>query len=86
MKVNEARTPFRVLAFLIAVPAWIIAVLALISIIDNGTDKYTNLSLVLGMSLFALSMSWVAVAGYMPKVLLRLFSRGGRIAEDKDLK
>ena len=84
LKVNEARLPFRILAFLIAIPAWLIAVVALTSIISNGVDKYMNWSLVTGMSLFALSMSWVAIAGYMPKVLWGWFSRGG--TADEDLK
>ncbi len=64
---------------------WIISSLAGYSVLKNGTSEYVNWQLVLGMFVGAVSFSYVAFAGYMPKFLLHLFSRGS-VAEDKDLK
>jgi len=85
MKTNEARPLFRVLSFIIALLMWLVCGLSLVSVLENGSGKYQNWELVIGMLIGAVSFSYVAFAGYMPKVLLMLFSRGP-VADDKDLK
>ncbi len=86
MKTNEARPLFRVLSFFIAILMWAVCALTLISIYESGPGKYQNWELAIGMFLGAVSFSYVAIAGYMPKLLLRLFSHGGLVADDKDLR
>lgn len=86
MKTNEARPLFRVLSFFIAALMWTVCALTLFSIYDSGSGKYQNWELAIGMFLGAVSFSYVAIAGYMPKLLLRLFSRSGSVADDKDLR
>lgn len=86
MKTNEARPFFRVLSFFIAILMWAVCTLTLFSIYESGSGQYQNWELAIGMFLGALSFSYVAIAGYMPKLLLKLFSRGGSVADDKDLK
>ncbi|MCT7941385.1 hypothetical protein [Shewanella holmiensis] len=85
MKTNEARPLFRVLSFIIALLMWFVFGSSLLSVLENGSGKYQNWELVLGMFIGAVSFSYVAIIGYMPKILLMFFSRGS-VADDKDLK
>ena len=64
---NEARLAFRIVAGIIALFGWPIAVLAF---------AISHWQVAFGSALLALSCSWVAIAGYMPRTLVRLFSRG----------
>ncbi|NQZ80888.1 MAG: hypothetical protein HRT52_07710 [Colwellia sp.] len=85
MKTNEARPLFRVLSFIIALLMWLVCGSSLVSVLENGSGEYQNWELVIGMLIGAVSFSYVAIAGYMPKILLMLFSRGS-VADDKYLK
>lgn len=81
MKANEARPLFRILALCIALPCWFVLILFLISVNEAGVLDWQFAS---GMLLGAVSFSYIAFAGYMPKFLLSLFSHGG--IRDKHLK
>ena len=85
MKTNEARPLFRILSFIIALLMWFVCGSSLVSVLEHGSGKYQNWELVIGMLIGAVSFSYVAIMGYMPKVLLMLFTRGP-VADDKDLK
>ena len=85
MKTNEARPLFRVLSFIIALLMWLVCGSSLVSVLENGSGEYQNWELVIGMLIGAVSFSYVAIAGYMPKTLLMQFSRGS-VADDKYLK
>ena len=85
MKSNEARPLFRVLSFIIALLMWYVFASSLQSVLENGSSKYNNWELVAGMLIGAVSFSFVAFVGYMPKALFSIFSRGS-VGDDKDLK
>jgi len=80
MKRNEARPVFRILAATIAIPSWIF-LLYMLSQGLNGIDG----QIILSFLFMAVSFSYVSIAGYMPKFLLQIFSRGP-VGDDKDLK
>lgn len=84
MKTNEARPLFRVLSFIIASLMWFVFVSTLF-VLENASSKYINWELAVGMLIGAISFSFVAFVGYMPKSLFLLFSRGS-VGDNKDLK
>ena len=69
LKPNEARPVLRVLGGLVAVLAWAVGILGVL---------LGDWRLAIGMFLFALAFSYVAIVGYMPKIFVRLFARGGK--------
>lgn len=71
---NEARPAFRIAAGIIALGGWPVAVLA---------AAISHWQVCVASALLALSCSWVAIAGYMPRMLVRLFSRGPVPNEDR---
>ncbi len=85
MKTNEARPLFRVLSFIMAVLMWFVFGSSLLSVLENGSSKYNNWELVIGMFIGAVSFSFVALVGYMPEALFKLFSRVS-IGNGRDLK
>ncbi|KZN61725.1 hypothetical protein [Pseudoalteromonas luteoviolacea] len=81
MKANEARPLFRTLALCMALPCWAVLILLLMSVNEAGVLDWQFAS---GMLVGAVSFSYIAFAGYMPKFLLGLFSYGA--VRDKNLK
>lgn len=77
LKPNEARPLLRMLAGLTALLAWAVGILVL-----AAGDCRSAAS----MLLFALAFSYVAIAGYMPKALVSLFSRGGKVTGYDEMK
>lgn len=80
---NQARPLYRMLAAPVALVGWFAGVSMLIHIVDYGTSDYFTWTLTAGTLLGALSFSYVVVAGYMPRNLLRLF---GATPPPEDLK
>lgn len=82
MKKNEARMFFRLLALLIGIFGWgTFFLFVWLSATRGGWDwriAMTALAL-------AISMSYVALRGYMPKSLLRIYS-WGPVGRDNELK
>ncbi|GHU29171.1 hypothetical protein AGMMS50256_13470 [Betaproteobacteria bacterium] len=77
LKPNEARPVLRVLAGLAALPGWAAGVVALL-----GKDWWIGASSLL----FALSFSYLAIAGYMPRIFVRLFARGGSVSGQERMR
>ena len=55
------------------------------AVLIEGGSEYRDSKLVLSMFVGAVAFGYVALAGYMPKFLLHLFSRGP-VASNRDLK
>jgi len=64
---------FRVLAFLVALPAWVVSIHMITRLLQKGASQYTSWELAIGMLLGGLAFTMVAISGYMPKILFRLF-------------
>jgi hypothetical protein len=91
MKQNEARLVFRVLAFLIAVSAWIVTVaMCLEFLLQGDSPSLENWWFLYVSVFFAIAFTLVAFTGRVPKVLIRIWpSQGGLgtfMPEDKDLR
>jgi len=86
LKVNEARTLFRILAAIVAILAAAVAGSDLLRLI-RGSEFDRDDWQFLATSVFAfISFSFVTFSGYMPKALLYIWTRGSSVAEDKDLR
>lgn len=85
MKINEARPLFRVLAGLISIVTWFAFGFTVFFPPSNFSSAFPHFGILLGMFIGAVSFSYVAISGYMPKLLLRMFA-WGTIASDDDLK
>ncbi len=70
LRPNEARPLLRVLAGSIAVLGWPASLLALVF------GDWTSAA---SMLLFSIAFSYVAIVGYMPKTLVSLLTRGGKV-------
>ncbi len=85
MKKNEARPFFRILAGGASLLFWFVFILTSYASIKHGFTEHRDLKLSLTMLVGATGFTYIAVAGYMPKFILSLFSRGP-VARDEDLK
>ncbi len=86
MKANEARFGFRIFSALVGLFAWIgLAVLLVTGAFrESGNIDWRVIILFL---LFGISFSYIAIAGYLPRSLLRLFTFGhGPVADRKNLR
>ncbi|KZN38102.1 hypothetical protein N474_01475 [Pseudoalteromonas luteoviolacea CPMOR-2] len=73
MEMLKARKIFRLLAIFLALPLWVITTVILFAImIEQYNGSYTWLSFIGALS-GALGFSYVAVRGYMPRILFELF-------------
>ena len=85
MKTNEARPFFRVLALLLAIPAWSIAIIIAYHSVKESSLEHTEWKVLGTLVVGGLAFSYVALTGYMPKFLLHLFSRGP-VADDRNYR
>jgi hypothetical protein len=86
MKQNEARPVYRFLAGLVALLSWIVVGMLTVFSLYGQPLQNDSISKIVGLAVFAISFSWVALKGFMPKCLLRIFSRGMPVADDKELR
>ena len=85
MKSNEARFGFRVLSALIGLLSWIGLAIFLYAWAFRSGD--IDWRLILIFLVFGISFSYVAIAGYLPQLLLRIFTFGhGPVVDRKDLR
>ena len=72
MKQNEARPFFRLLAGLIALMSWLPVILFSLFWLRGEPLLEDSIRTFIGLSMFALALSWVAFKGFMPKYLLTI--------------
>jgi hypothetical protein len=84
MKANEARILFRILAAFIGLFAWF-GLAFFLFIGEFRSSGAINWRVILVFLALGVSFSYVAIAGYLPKLLLRLLSLR-RVADPKDLR
>lgn len=82
---NEVRPIYRYFAGFIAVMCWLLFILFGISLILGAPLEEGSFSKCIGIVLFALSWSYVAFKGCIPKFFVRLFSRRLSVADEKGL-
>lgn len=78
LKKNEARPIFRLMAGILAILSWSVLMVVIAA-------SYYHLAAISGPLVLAISMSWIAVRGYLPRFLLVLFARGP-VAQDDELR
>jgi hypothetical protein len=86
MKENEARPIFRLLSGIVALLAWIVVSMLTVFTLMGQPLLNDSKAKIFGFSIFAISFSCVALKGYMPKLLLRILSRGMSVTDDKKLR
>ncbi len=67
-------------------PCWLLVLLFSAFLIVGTPLEENSVPIILGSSIFALALSWVALKGYVPMFLLRIFTRGISVADKKDLR
>jgi hypothetical protein len=85
MKTNEARPIFRIIAMIIAIPMWFVFIWSGYLVFTNGPSEHTDWVFVLGMLVAAVSFSYIAIAGYLPRFLFHIWVRG-QIGSGKKLR
>jgi Na+-transporting methylmalonyl-CoA/oxaloacetate decarboxylase beta subunit len=83
MRQNEARPFFRILSSIIAILSWILTLIIITAMIKNGSSEYLGWKSLFSTLFGAIAFSYVAFSGYMPRSILRIFSRGPINNEDK---
>lgn len=85
MKSNEARVGFRVLSAVIGLFSWVgLAIFIYAWAFRSGDIDWRVIFVFL---LFGISFSYVAIAGYLPRSLLKIFTFGhGKVADRKKLR
>lgn len=85
MKSNEARVGFRVLSAAVGIFSWVGLAIFLYSWAFRSGD--IDWRVIFVFLLFGISFSYVAIAGYLPWLLLRVFTFGhGTVADRKKLR